>query len=159
MGRPVRFTPAVEGAPEIEVVPDVLRGPRVLVHGQRLPAIHGPGGLAFEVPMADGSTRPLRLKGGFLALTAAFEGRVETIQPHLRLWETFLVVLPLAILVLGMEAPSILGTAVAALIAAVAVGIALVAVRAARPAWVRVVVALGATVVGYVLADILVAAL
>ncbi|HYM84411.1 MAG TPA: hypothetical protein VEY67_09700 [Candidatus Dormibacteraeota bacterium] len=157
MAAPVRFRPDVPGAPEIEVVPDPIRGPRVRADGRKLTAGHGPGGLSFAVPMADGSTRPLRLKGGFLDLTATFEGADHTIQPRLRLWETFLVVLPLAILALGAEAPSLAGTLLAALVSAVAVGLALVAVRAARPAWLRAIAALGTTVVGYVVAGVLVA--
>ncbi len=159
MGRPVRFTPAVEGAPEIEVVPDVLRGARVIVGGRRVPAIRMGGRRLHPIPMADGSTRPLHLVGGFLGLRAAFEGREYPVEPRLRLWETFLVVLPLAILVLALEAPTLAGPIVGALITGLAVGIALVAIRSTRTTWLRALAALAASIIGYVLADIVIAAL
>ncbi len=157
MGRAVRFTPAVPGAPEIEVVPDIMRGPRVIVGGRRLAVTRGGRRPTYPVPMADGTERPLRLIGGFLGLRAAFEGVDYTIEPRLSLWETFLVVLPLAILALGIEAPSLLGSVVALLVAGAAVGVVLVVVREPWPAWLRGVAALAVTVSGYVMAAVLAA--
>lgn len=159
MARPVTFTPDVAGAPEIEVVPDVLRGPRVSVAGRRIPPSRDGRDRVHRIPMADGSTRPLRLAGGFVALRATFEGVAYPIEPRLRLWETFLVVLPLSILVLGLDAPTIAGTVAAALVCGIAVGAALVAIRSERPSPVRAIAALAATVVGYVVAQLLVASL
>ena len=159
MARPVRFIPGVEGAPEIEVVPDVIRGARVFVAGRRIPPIREGRHRVHPIPMADGTTRPLRLVGGFVALRAVFEGLVYQIEPRLRLWETFLAVLPLAILALGLDAPTLGGTIAAALIAGIAVGAALVAIRSQRPSPVRAAAALAASVVGYVIAQVIMASL
>ncbi len=159
MSRAVRFTPEVRGAPEIEVTPDLLRGPRVRVGGQRIRMTRDAGRPVFLIPMADGTTRPLRIVGGFLGLHVRFEDVDHEIEPPLRLWETFLVLLPLAILYLGLEAPSLAGTVVAALITCVAVTLALVAIRASWPAPVRVVAALAVSAVGYVAAQIVAASI
>lgn len=159
MARPVRFTPDVEGAPEIEVVPDVLRGARVSVAGQRIPPTREDRHRVHRIPMTDGSTRPLRLLGGFVALRAVFEGVSYPIESRLRLWETFLVVLPLSILVLGLDAPTLSGTVAAALVCGIGVGAALVAIRSEWPSPVRAVAALAATIVGYAVAQVLVASL
>jgi hypothetical protein len=153
VGRAVRFTPDVPGAPEIEVVPDVLRGSRVYVAGRRI-ALRHDRGAAFAIPMADGTERPLRLAGGFLGLRATFDGVVYPVEPRLSLWETFLVVLPLAILGLGLEAPTLAGSAVAAVVAGAGVGLALIVVRTSWPAWLRSVAAIGVTAVGYVAAGV-----
>ncbi len=159
MPPPVRFRPDVEGAPEIEVVPDLLRGPRVLVAGERIAAVREGRRPVYPIRMADGTSRPLRLVGGFLGLRARFEGVDHTIERRLTFWETFLVVLPLAILVIGIDARDIAGMAVAALITTVCAAAALVAVRASQPTWIRALVAVGATVVGYVVAGIIVSTL
>jgi prolipoprotein diacylglyceryltransferase len=159
MARPVRIKPDAKGAPEIEIEPDLFRGPRVIVSGQRIRMARGVGPPTYPIPMRDGSTRPLRLTGGFLGLRAAFEGTEFVVEQPLQLWETFLVVLPLAILVLGIDAPTLAGTAVAAVAAAVAVGFARLAIRLQRPIWLRVALALAATASGYVVADLLIATL
>jgi hypothetical protein len=159
VARPVRIKPDAMGAPEIEIEPDLLRGPRVRVQGERIRMARGAGSPAYPIPMGDGSTRPLRLTGGFLGLRAAFEGTDYVVEPPLRLWETFLVVLPLAILVLGIDAPTLAGTVAAALVAAAAVGVARFAIRLPRPTWLRAVLALVVTGVGYIAADLVIAAL
>ncbi len=159
MARPVTFTPDVEGAPAIEVVPDPLRGPRVYVAGERIAAVRDRAQRIYPIPMADGTTRSLRLLGGFVSLRARFEGVDHTIEPRLTIWETFLVVLPLAILSLGIDAPSLAGTAIAAVVTALVALVALTAIRAARPALVRAAVALAASVVGYVVAAAIVSSL
>jgi hypothetical protein len=155
MGRSIRFRPDVPGAPELEVIPDILRGNRVYAGGTRLSMTRDAGRPAFPIPMADGTVRQLRLFGGFLGLRAVFEGVDYPVEPRLSLWETFLVVLPLAILALGLDAPSLAGTAVAALVAAIAVGVALVVVRADRPAWLRTLAAIAGSVLGYVVAGVI----
>jgi prolipoprotein diacylglyceryltransferase len=159
VARPVRFKPDARGAPEIEVEPDLFRGPRVRVAGERIRMARGAGPPTYPIPMRDGTTRPLRLTGGFMGLRAAFEGTDYVVEPPLQLWETFLVVLPLAILVLGIDAPTVAGTVVAAFAAAVSVAVARFVVRLERPPWVRAIMALAATAVGYVVAELVIASL
>ncbi len=129
------FTPEVPGAPEIVVEPDMLRGPRVLVGGERVMPRRERGRPSFPIPMADGSLRPLTLHGAFLGLRARFEDREYQIEPRLTWIELFVVVLPLALITL--EPP------VGALLGAVGVMVNLVVVRRAWPLAARLAAAVG----------------
>ncbi len=143
------FRPDVVGSPEIEVEPDIFRGPRVYVDGRPVPARRERGRPFFAIPMADGSERPLRLGGAFLGLRAVFEGREYPIERRLTLWETFLVLLPLAVVTLGVSLGSVGGAALGGLTGGIGVGVDLAVVRRPWPLAVRTLLAFGVTVVGY----------
>ncbi len=95
------FTPVVAGAPEIEVRPDIIRGPRVFVGGTEILATRERGRPRYMIPLADGTERPLILFGSLLGLRGAFDGREYPIEPRLTFFELFLVVLPLALITFG----------------------------------------------------------
>jgi len=143
----VSFTPDVPGAPEIVVVPDLVRGPRVLVGGDRVSPRRARGRPFFPIPMADGSERPLTLHGQFMGLRARFEGREYPIESRLTLLELFMVVLPLALVTL--EPP------IGAMAAASGVMTNLLIIRRPAPLAVRVVLAGTVVAAAYLLVGLL----
>jgi hypothetical protein len=139
----VAFTPAVPGAPEIVVEPDLLRGPRVLVGGERVLPRRQRGRPTFPISMADGSERPLTLHGAFLGLRARFEEREYEIERRLSWLELFMVVLPLALLTIAPPAGVVAG--------AVGVMVNLLLMRRPWPLGGRVVAAAAVVAGGYLL--------
>ena len=103
------FRPVPPGSPEIRVEPDIVRGPRVWADGVPIGVRRERGRPTFPIPMADGSEVPLTLHGSFMGLRARFEGREYEIEPRLRMWELFLVVLPLALLTVAWPVGAFLG--------------------------------------------------
>jgi hypothetical protein len=131
----VTFRPDVAGSPEIRVEPDLVRGPRVWADGVPVPRQLERGRPYHPIPMADGSTLPLTLHGSFMGLRARFEGRDFPVEPRLRTWELFLVVLPLALLTVHWP--------IGALAGAVGVMVVRLVMRAPWPPAARVGVAVG----------------
>lgn len=139
------------GSPTVEVEPDIFRGPRVYLDGERLAARRERGRPVFAVPLADGSERILTLAGGFLGLRATIGGRTVQIEPRLTLIETFLVVLPIAVVGAGWALGSMAGAAFGGLIGGIGVGIARQMIRFPWPLAVRALGAVAITAVGYVI--------
>jgi len=143
----VAFTPAEPGAPEVVVEPDLLRGPRVFVGGERVLPRRQRGRPTFPIPMADGSERPLTLHGAFLGLRARFAEREYQVEPRLSWLELFMVVLPLALLTIAPPAGIIAGS--------VGVMVNLLIIRRPWPLAGRVAAAVAVVVVGYLAVGLL----
>jgi hypothetical protein len=105
------FTPTMAGAPEIEVRPDILRGPKVFVAGAEVRPSRERGRPTYPIRLGDGSDEPLTLHGAFLGLRARIGGREYEIEPRLTFIELFLVVLPLALLTIRWPLGAIVGAA------------------------------------------------
>lgn len=144
----VAFTPMVPGAPEIVVEPDLLRGPRVLVGGERVLPRRVRGRPTFPIPMADGSERPLTLHGSFLGLRARFEEREYPVERRLTFLELFMVVLPLALLTIAPPVGAVAG--------AVGVMVNLLLMRRPWPLAARVAAAAAVVAGGYLLVGLLI---
>lgn len=141
------FTPDVPGAPEITVEPDLVRGPKVIVAGERVMPRRERGRPSYPIPMTDGSERPLTLHNQFMGLRGRFEGREYEVEARLTLLELFMVVLPLALVTL--EPP------LGALAAAIGVMTNLLIIRRPLPLPVRVALAAAVVLVGYVAVGLL----
>jgi hypothetical protein len=137
------FRPVDPGAPEIEVRPDIVRGPKVFVGGVEVAAVRGRGRPYYPIRSTDGGDMPLTLHGAFLGLRARIGDREYPVERRLTFLELFLVVLPLALLTL--EPP------IGALAGAIGVMTSLVIMKSARPLGVRVLLALLVTVGGAIL--------
>jgi hypothetical protein len=141
------FRPDEPGAPEIEVRPDILRGPTVLVGGEPIPALRERGRPYYPIRLADGRELPLTLHGPFLGLRARFEGQEYPVERRLTFLELFLVVLPLALLTIRPP--------LGALVGALGVMTCLLIMKAELPAVARVALAIGVTASGAVLLAVL----
>jgi hypothetical protein len=137
------FRPDAPGAPEIEVRPDLLRGPKVLVGGQPIQPVRERGRPRYPIPFADGTSRPLTLHGAFLGLRARLGDREYPVERRLSFVELFLVVLPLALLTIRPP--------VGALVGALGVMTSLVIVKSTLPLAVRAGLALAVTLSGALL--------
>lgn len=153
MGEPgTTFRLPERGSPEITVIPDLFRGPRVEVDGQPVPRAREAVRLYWPVRMADGSVRRLFLAGQLTGLRAIVDGREYPIERRLRGWEVVLAVVPIGLV------PFLVG-ALGLLTGGVATGLSFALFRFERPLAVRLAVwaalLVAATLVGYVAAPAL----
>jgi hypothetical protein len=137
------FTPTIPGAPEVEVRPDIVRGPKVFVEGAEVRPVRERGRPSYPIRLADGSDESLTLHGAFLGLRARIAGREYPIEPRLTFIELFLVVLPLALLTIRPP--------VGALVGAVGVMVSLLVMKQPWPSVARAAVALAVFAAGVVL--------
>ena len=86
--------------PEIRVTRSLLGSVRVLVDGQKAQQRRSRG-LTYLIPMADGSTKELRLAGQWIGLKAIVNGDEIAIERKLRPWEIALTFLPFALVFAG----------------------------------------------------------
>jgi hypothetical protein len=142
----VAFTPDVAGAPEITVEPDLVRGPKVSIAGERVMPHRERGRPSYRSRWRR-LERPLTLHSQFMGLRARFEGREYEVEARLTLLELFMVVLPLALVTL--EPP------LGALAAAIGVMTNLLIVRRPAPLPVRVALAAAVVLLGYVTVGLL----
>jgi hypothetical protein len=137
------FRPIEAGAPEIEVRPDIVRGPKVFVDGLEIAPLRGRGRPHYPIRLADGSEQPLTLHGAFLGLRARFGDREYPVERRLHWIELFLVVLPLALLTIRPP--------LGALVGALGVMTNLVVMKSALSPALRAILAVGVVASGAVL--------
>jgi hypothetical protein len=87
------------GSPEIVVDQSQLTGLSVFADGERLPRLRERGAPSWRIPMADGTTRRVRLGGQMRGLQAIVDDDgVIQLERRLTLWELILAVLPFGLL-------------------------------------------------------------
>ena len=98
------------GSPEIRVDHSQIIGLRVSVDGERLPRLRERGRPAWQIPMADGTTRRVSFGGQMTGLQATVDGGA-TIQLERRLavWELVLAAIPFGLIGLTGIAGGVLG--------------------------------------------------
>jgi hypothetical protein len=86
--------------PKIVVRRSMLGGVTVEADGQPVKRRRGRT-LTYEIPLTDGTTRAIELKGQYSGLRAVVDGTEIPLEPKLRPWELLLVVLPFGLVVGG----------------------------------------------------------
>lgn len=87
--------------PEITVTRSLLGNVKVLVDGQKAQR-RGWWRPTYLIPMADGSTKELRVTGQWIGLKAIVDGNEIEIERRLRPWEIALTFLPFVLVVGGL---------------------------------------------------------
>jgi hypothetical protein len=123
--------------PKIVVRRSMLGGVTVEADGQPVKRRRGRT-LTYEIPLTDGTTRAIELKGQYAGLRAVVDGTELPLEPKLRTWELLLVVLPFGLVV---------GGAIGGVIGAIGMVVNSVLVRTSARTPVRVVGMLGVAVV------------
>ncbi|HET7026239.1 MAG TPA: hypothetical protein VFI28_00960 [Candidatus Limnocylindrales bacterium] len=142
---PRTFRIDAAGSPEVTVVPDLVRGPRVLVDGRRVERRRDGLRVYWPVTLADGSERRLFLAGHMTGLRAIVDGVEYPIERHLVAWELVLAVVPIGVL-------SLLLGSIGAILGGLVTGLAFGIFRAPWPAPLRVAVWAGALIAAGVVA-------
>jgi len=91
--------PGTEG-PDITVRRSGLGRIAVLAAGQPVRRMKSPG-LAYEVPLADGSTKSIQIEGRWSSLKAIVDGEGIELERPLRPWERLLALAPYLLFLLG----------------------------------------------------------
>ncbi len=100
------------GSPDITVDHSQLSGLHVSLDGERLRRLRERGRPAWQIPMADGTTRRVSFGGQMTGLVAFVDsGAIVQIERRLANWELLLAFLPLALLGLTGLAGGVLGLA------------------------------------------------
>jgi hypothetical protein len=98
------------GSPEIVVDQSQLTGLSVYADGERLTRLRERGAPAWQIPLADGTTRRISIGGQMRGLEVAVEGDgIIPLERRLALWELVLAVLPFGLLGLTGIAGGIVG--------------------------------------------------
>ena len=140
------------GSPEIVVDQSQITGLRVSVGGERLPRLRERGRPAWQIPMADGTTRRVVFAGQMTGLQAIVEdGPTIQLERRLRTWELIVAVLPFGLLGLTGIVGGLLGL--------VAVVANLRILRLPWPIAVRIAATLGTFVVALVVSYVIARAL